>query len=278
MLYQRLSWGAVALHLVQAIIVCGLTIWLDTQQPKGLRKGVFPLYKPVHIWKIGLNDSNSPIAPNIRVDLVMEQAGSLDVRWAIVAFFAMSAAFPAAVLWLNVSSSYRFLEYSISASTMLMAIAVEAGVDDIYTLQCMFVLTFATMILGLIAEFAPQPLSWTAHATAWITFLSAYSPILDAFMQSNNRSSASAPGFVNVVVFFEFILFACFGITQAYELFIQKDEASTQAEHQELLDYNTPMPEEAVTNDKQWIDLAYVSLSLTAKTILAWLILAPIVF
>jgi hypothetical protein len=288
MLYTRLSWGTVALHLVQAIVVCALTVWLDSSTTER-NKGVFPLYKNVQVWSTNSSgNAESPVVSGVTVHTIIERAGTLDVRWVIVAFFSLSAAFPAALLWFDLNPSFRFVEYSISASAMLMAIAVESGIQDVYTLQTMFVLTFATMILGLLTEFMPPPLSWIAHGTAWITFLSAYSPIFDAFLQSNHHSNgASAPGFVYVIVFLEFALFAFFGVVQVYALFFAKDSIMAQPhEQQELLSQasshnNNNKPdmnneENDEISDAMRIQLAYVFLSLVAKTILAWLILAPI--
>ena len=71
--YERLSWGAVALHVIQAIVVCALTIWLDKSPDvlnnnnnhlADLKRGVFPLYKTVHFWAKTNATTNitSPIA------------------------------------------------------------------------------------------------------------------------------------------------------------------------------------------------------------------------
>ena len=288
-LYTRLSWGAVALHLVQAIVVCALTVWLDSSTA-GPSKGVFPLYKNIQVWSKATNatTASSPIVSGVATQTIIERAGTLDVRWVIVAFFAMSAAFPATVLWLDLNPSFRFVEYSISASSMIMAIAVEAGINDVYTLQTMFVLTFATMILGLLTEFMPAPLSWIAHGTGWITFLSAYSPIFDAFLQSNHRSSGtSAPGFVYVIVFLEFALFAFFGLVQVYALFFAKQDGLVGQPHEQqqlLSQRHAPAAEgetdenanDDLASDALRIQLTYVFLSISAKTVLAWLILGPI--
>ena len=151
----------------------------------------------------------------------------------------------------------------------------QAGIDNIYTLESMFVLTFATMILGLLAEFTPPPLSWIAHATGWVTFLSAYSPILDSFMQSSSRSAAPAPGFVQVIVFLEFVFFASFGFVQVYALFFAKEDAH-QEEDQRLLSTQNDDNNEAIDSDSFRINVAYVALSLCAKTILGWLIISPV--
>ena len=266
------SWAAVALHLVQAIVTAALTIWLDHDNTSP--SGVFTLVKPIRLWSRVTDPLNHTFVhdESIRADMLittsLETAGHLDVRWLIVAFFAMSAAFPSVILLLHLHPSFRFVEYAFSASCMIMAIAVETGVNDIYTLQCMFVLIFATMLLGWLADFSSPPFSWVAHGTGWVTFLSAYSPILDSFLQSSARSPLSAPGFVHVIVFLEFVLFASFGFVQVYSLFIAP-LPHTEEEREALLTESDPLLE------NNHVDMAYVFLSFTAKTLLAWLIFAP---
>lgn len=221
---SHLAWAAVALHATQAVVMLSLTVWFDSSQPSN----AYPLYKTVHIWHSEHD-----------ITAVTEKTGTLDGRWAIVAFFSMSAAFPAAVLLLDLDPRFRFAEYAFSASTMLMVIALQVGINDIYTLQAMFVLTFATMVFGILE-------SWVAHVAGWITFLSAYSPILDAFVLSTARSPVSAPDFVSVIVVLEFILFGCFGCVQTYEMWSKYDA-----------------------------DAVYVVLSLVSKTLLGWLVFSP---
>jgi hypothetical protein len=200
----------------------------------------------------------------------------------IAGFFALSAAFPGCMLLLDLSPTCRFAEYSISASIMILAIAVEAGVNDIYTLQAMFVLMFATMVLGFLADFGVAPVSWIAHGAGWVTFLSAYSPILDAFLQSSARSSpVGAPGFVHVIVFLQFVLFSCFGFVQIYALFCSSKPA--REEQQQMLlraDVNMMTDDGAHYSqdddtEAEFINAAYITLSLVAKTLLGWLILSP---
>ena len=299
-LLRTMNWAAAGLHLAQALIVCGLIVWLDSRH---VAAGVFPLYKTVHVWyssssaaanNITATSAAMMVDPGIVIETRMERAGTLDVRYVIACFFALSAGFQAAAGFLDIMDPYfRFIEYAFSASAMTMAIAVEAGVDDIYTLQAMFVLMFTTMVFGILADLCPQR-AWLPHMAGWITFLSAYSPILDAFLQSNARSAITAPGFVSVIVFLQFFLFACFGGVQAYSLifFLEPTARAAlqqQQQQQQLLPLEKAAYDAADDNDdglyynaaagssngdKQL--MAYVVLSLTAKTLLAWLILSPV--
>lgn len=180
-------------------------------------------------------------------------AGDLDIRYIIFSFFLLSGLFQLADgfmgAYTNTSSKQprllRFVEYSFSASIMILAIAVETGVNDIYTLYGIFTLIFTTNLLGLIAEIfcfiaegllsngdgaamykinalLPIPLAWLwtiPHFLGWVTCIIGYSPLLDSYLHSTKCSDRGPPGFVHVIVFLEFVLFSCFGFVQLYSLY-----------------------------------------------------------
>ena len=52
----------------------------------------------------------------------------------------------------SVASWLRFVEYSFSASVMIVAIALQVGIMDAWMLFALAALTWVTMILGLVAE------------------------------------------------------------------------------------------------------------------------------
>jgi hypothetical protein len=236
---------------MQAIVVLGLVSWLNTQPSPDNKIGVFPLVKTISVWHKKPLSSSSVIADaeysgsgmvsdDFYVEFQRISAGELDVRYVIVAFFTLSAVFQVVggyILGGVWGSRLRFIEYSFSASIMIMAIAVESGIRDFYTIAMMFVLTWVTMILGLLADFISaitvgmqtaehEPVNvvmgqrvWLIpHAAAWVTCLAAYGPILDVFIQSSSKSDVEAPGFVHVIVFLQFVLFSIFGLVQMYSL------------------------------------------------------------
>jgi hypothetical protein len=190
----------------------------------------------------------------------------------------------------------RFVEYSFSASIMIIAIGAEAGIQDIYTLEMMFALTWVTMILGLLADVLimlpvnsadVEPIfkvfgvwTWTIpHVSGWITFLAAYGPILDTFIQSSSKSEISAPGFVHVIVFLQFFLFGCFGLVQLYSLvkktyLVMAVEGSIKT-YALVGNWGFEFVRD-VANLQETVEVMYITLSFTAKTLLCWLILSPI--
>ena len=138
------------------------------------------------------------------------------------------------------------MEYSVSASLMTIAIAVEVGITDAYTLMCMFVLMSSCMWFGLIAETTQKALP---HLAGWIAFVIAYAPILDAYFTSINNSPVKPPDFVTAIVFAEFGIFVLFGVVQLLSL--------------------------VYPNEQMKQEQRFITLSIVAKSLLAWVVLGP---
>jgi hypothetical protein len=219
--------------------------------------------------------------------------GHIDVRYLICSFFFLSFVFQSlqgvvqsrGIIMLAKPQAWvatlRFVEYSVSASVMLLAIAVQVGLTDVYLLCCLFGLVFATNILGLIAEVVcAREEAWVPHCLGWITCLLAYAPLLDAYLASMRCSDLQPPGYVNVIVFLEFALFSCFGFVQTYALFFRatsNDEAPMV--WVVLRPYMLAVEHEAHENKRMdsldGVEVTYIALSVIAKTLLAWLVLGP---
>lgn len=292
---RRLNLWAALLHLVQGIIVFALVMMYRERTPV---RGVFPTIQQIPVWtaynasvpKDPSRETFESMTGNYTVGLKVQRSDqSLDVRYAIMSFFLLSAAFQGAAAWAprpfgfeQWSERLRYFEYSISASVMILCIGIESGVVDRHTLMGMFALTFATMIFGLLsdmladvslAEGALQQLvagdavwgvlgHWTwviPHLAGWVTCIVGYAPILDTYLQAVATSSLKAPDFVNVIVFLEFALFMCFGLVQTWALVWRT----------------------VWFQDDFWVRTrstrAFIVLSFVAKTLLAWLVLSPII-
>ena len=116
----------------------------------------------------------------------------------------------------------RFVEYSISASIMLIIIAIINGIFDIHHLFAIGVLTCSCQLCGLVVEYLDDcqlGLMWINHLNGWLTFCSAYYIIARAFFASLNFDpDIQPPGFVYAIVVAIFLLYASFGIVQLVEL------------------------------------------------------------
>ena len=214
--------------------------------------------------------------------------GTLDIRACILAFFTLSAVFQGAASWLSEgrSGNWRYVEYSLSASTMALAIAAEAGIRDLYALVGIFGLIWVTMGLGIVADWTSVLMrgtwAWVVpHLAGWATCLAAYGSILDSF--AFNASRGSPPDFVRVIVFLQFGLFTCFGLVQAWGLarrtYASAPSSNVSAEEQALMlardmQYNATHGDDG--DEEDGVELVFIGLSLSAKTLLCWIVLSPL--
>jgi hypothetical protein len=150
----------------------------------------------------------------------------------------------------------RYVEYSFSASIMLVGIAMVTGIVDIRELWCIAVLCAATQWFGLLAERVMDPQrmmpAYIAHTAGWFTFLSAYGTILSHYVADKRAlavDSRSIPWYVDFIVITMALLFGGFGIVQFMQIVTPTRMNAYRAE---------------VTN---------LVLSAVAKTLLGWIVL-----
>ena len=200
-----------------------------------------------------------------------DECYGIDLGWLIISFhllsflfqgFAAITNFKGPILGYkysdmveNSKNPLRFIEYSFSASIMLIAIALLNGVTDINLITSIAVLTAACQLCGLAVEFVEKKsIKILLHLTGWLQFCWAYGIIGHAFFQSVNaaqdNSGTGPPNFVYAIVIVLFLLYASFGFVQLTEL---------------ITDLNP------FTKEK-----SYVILSLTAKLFLGWMIFSNV--
>lgn len=196
----------------------------------------------------------------------------INLGWLIISFHLLSYAFQLLATLTNYKpilgyrysdmidknrNPLRFIEYSFSASIMLIAIALLNGVTDINLITSIAVLTAACQLCGLAVEFVENyKIKWLLHITGWLQFCWAYGIIGHAFFRSiqasKDNSTPGPPSFVYVIVIVLFLLYASFGFVQLIELILGNK-------------FNK------YTKEK-----SYVILSLTAKLILGWMIFSNV--
>lgn len=195
----------------------------------------------------------------------------IDLGWLIISFHILSFAFQltAAITNLigpifgyqysnmikNNKNPLRFIEYSFSASIMLIAIALLNGVTDINLITSIGILTSSCQLCGLAVEFINEKkIKWLLHLTGWLQFIWAYGIIGHAFFKSieaaENSGGTGPPSFVYVIVIVLFLLYASFGFVQLTELITRLNPYTKET--------------------------SYVILSLTAKLILGWMIFSNV--
>lgn len=206
---------------------------------------------------------------------------TISLFWLILLFHALSAIFQTYagcdrrhyvtnVLKRGVNP-LRFIEYSLSATIMLICIALVSGIDDYHGLLAIETLTFTTMILGMVSEllFDDQIesnlrrnlrwIGWVTHFTGWVTLMAAYGGvILKKYFFSIEKSEQGPPGWVTVIIFTIFGLYNVFGLTQFVQLYCKQP-----------LCCKVTLPK----NFNVQIEYSYVANSLITKSILGWMII-----
>lgn len=184
----------------------------------------------------------------------------LPLAWLIVAFFAMSAIahFAIAGPWFKGykkdlekgMNRARWFEYSLSASTMIVAIAALVGVVNLSMFIALFALTAVMNLTGLIMEVHNQTTQKTNWLSFWVGTLAGVIPwvvIAWYFITSWLYGSGNPPTFVYAIFVSIFIAFNTFAIN----MWLQYKKKGKWADYL----YGEKM---------------YMILSLVAKSALAW--------
>jgi hypothetical protein len=300
---EILNLFAVLLHGGQAIAVAA--IYERLGESTMFNGGRLPLFRTS--WNATThsdnNDKNTSSSLGDTEAYVLVQYGHLDIRACILVFFIFSALFQGAASWLSAGRSgiWRYVEYSMSASTMVLAIAAMAGLRDLYALVGVCALIWVTMVLGIVADWTSLLIGGTwawvvPHLASWATCLTAYGCILDSF--GFNASRGSPPDFVRIIVYLQFGLFTCFGLVQTWALARRTYAMSSglgggggggSAEEQALMiarrnDARRMMKsrgefdvdDDSDDKDEDGVEVVFIVLSLTAKTLLSWIVLSPL--
>ncbi len=185
---------------------------------------------------------------------------SVRFAWAIAAFFGLSALahlFAAGPGWtlyrLQITAGrnpYRWLEYSLSASIMIVLIAMLVGIDDIAALIALAGVNASMIGFGWMQERYETPGS--GMQPFWIGSLAGAVPwVAIGIYLIGPGADLHPPGFVYAIFFSIFVLFNCFALNQ----WLQYRQVGRWRDY--------------LVGER-----AYVTLSLIAKSLLAWQIFA----
>lgn len=148
----------------------------------------------------------------------------------------------------------RWIEYSLSASTMMVAIAMLVGIYELTSLIMIFFLVAIMNLMGLVMEIHNQ----TTKKTKWISYnigvIAGAIPwvtIAVFFWAASKYGSGDIPTFVYWIYVSIFIFFNCFAIN----MILQYKKIGKWREY----------------SFGEWV---YIILSLTAKSALAWQVFA----
>lgn len=188
---------------------------------------------------------------------------NFQLPWLIAIFFFLSAFFHLVIATLynktyvkNLTlgmNKLRWVEYSISASIMMVAIALLVGVYDLASLIMIFTLTGIMNLMGLVMEEHNQNTAKTNWLSYWIGCLAGLVPwiVVVLYFWLGAHNGSSAPAFVYWIFVSIFAFFSCFALNM-------------------VLQYKKIGP----WKDYMYGERAYIILSLVAKSLLAWQVFA----
>lgn len=143
----------------------------------------------------------------------------------------------------------RWIEYSLSASVMMIAISMLVGIYDLGSLIMIFALTGVMNLMGLVMEVHNQTTTKTNWLSYWIGCLAGIVPwvVVSLYLWLSSTKGSPAPTFVYWIFVSIFIFFSSFAINM-------------------ILQYKKIGP----WKNYVYGERAYIILSLCAKTLLAW--------
>lgn len=192
---------------------------------------------------------------------------SVPLAWGTAGFLFLSAVFHLIVGTVGFDryadelrhgrNRFRWVEYSLSATLMIVLIALVTNITDIAALVAIAVANVSMILFGWIMEMVNavgdgQPRWWTPFWFGCVAGLGPWLALVAALVGGLSLDGAEQPpGFVYGIIVSIFLFFNCFAIVQ-------------------WLQYR---------GNGRWADyvfgeVVYVVLSLTAKSVLAWQIFA----
>jgi len=147
----------------------------------------------------------------------------------------------------------RWVEYAVSAATMMVAISLLVGVYDLPSLAMVFALTAIMNLMGLVMEVHNQ----TTKKTSWLSYgigcFAGLVPwlVIAFYLWLSAEKGSSAPSFVYWIFVSIFVFFNCFAVN----MFLQYKKIGPWRNY-------------------LYGERAYIILSLFAKSLLAWQVFA----
>lgn len=147
----------------------------------------------------------------------------------------------------------RWIEYSLSASVMMVAVALLVGIYDLMSLVMIFAFVAIMNLTGLVMEIHNQTTKKTSWVSYWVGCLAGLVPwiAIGFYMWLGADNDSAAPTFVYWIFVSIFIFFNCFAINM-------------------VLQYKKIGP----WKNYLYGERVYIILSLVAKSLLAWQVFA----
>lgn len=206
----------------------------------------------------------NPLSKDISLVPATHHVFDVNLAWLVAAFFFMSAIAHAIVATVYRKryetdlaqgiNRVRWIEYGVSASTMMVAIGFLSGIYDLSTLLMIFALDLIMNLLGLAMEVynqgKKQP-NWLAYGIGCIAGIVPWIVFAIYVFGANVYGAGHIPTFVYWIYVSIFIFFNSFAIN----MYLQYKKKGKWA-------------------DYLYGERMYMILSLVAKTVLAWQVFA----
>jgi len=243
---RRINIAAGILHSITGVLMLILGALLKWERP------IYTFYLKFDVSQIPFR-----IYPNPQVFFTLSNLGVLVASFPLMSAIAhFTIAFPKFNKYVeNLKKGinpYRWYEYFFSSSVMIVLIAIFIGVLDFWSLVMIFALNAITMMFGYLMELLNQyteKTNWTPFILGCFTGAVPWVVLFAYFYAAVSSAGTSPPAFVYAIFFIYFIVFNIFPLNM-------------------LLQYK------GVGKWKNYLygERMYIILSLTAKTILAWLV------
>lgn len=188
----------------------------------------------------------------------------IPTAWGVAAFFGLSAVFHLIVASPPFFARYaqglrrhrnifRWVEYSLSASIMMVLIAQITGISDVAALVAIFGVNAAMILFGWLQERYEEPGSgnWLPFVFGCIAGFVPWLAVGVYLFQPGANNPVDVPGFVYGIFVSLFVLFNVFALNQ----WLQYRRAGRWSDY--------------LVGER-----AYITLSLVAKSLLAWQVFA----
>jgi len=246
---RKLNIAAGSLHLVQGLLMVFLGYLLTWD------RDIYTFYLKFRV--LSLNPPSFQVLPNPEVVFTVSYLGVI-----LASFLLISAAAHFIIAFLRNESyienlkrgmnPYRWYEYALSSSIMIVILATFVGVWDLWSLVMIFVLNASMIMFGYLMEKINQyteNIDWSPYILGCISGFTPWIVIAAYFIAALGSAETQPPSFVYLALLIYFVMFNTFSINM-------------------LLQYR------GVGRWKDYLygERVYIILSLAAKTILAWLV------
>jgi len=246
---RKLNIAAGTLHLIQGLLMVALGYLLTWD------RDIYTFYLKFKV--LSLNPPSFQVLPNPEVAFTVSYLGVI-----LASFLLISAVAHFTIAFLRNESyvenlkrgmnPYRWYEYALSSSIMIVILATFVGVWDLWSLVMIFVLNASMIMFGYLMEKINQyteKIDWSPYILGCISGFTPWVVIAAYFIAALGSAETKPPDFVYLTLLIYFVMFNTFSINM-------------------LLQYRGV----GKWRDYLYGERVYIILSLVAKTLLAWLV------